>query len=402
MKKEFKYFLLLGCAALIYLLFKLFSPRDFDWTVTFNAEDKNPFGGYVLRTLVNDIFPNREIRHSYKTIYELYDSIHEPVNFFSVSSTFAAEPEDVKLLLRNIEMGGHAFISTEYMYGTLSDTLGLQMSDYYFDRDGFSVYTNQQDTAALFFTNTRQAPSGEFLYPRNNIHQYIESFDSVRAYVVAVNDLELPVTIRIPWGKGSLFINSTPLVFSNAYLLSGDNPGFIAHSLSHLPPRDLFWTEYYHVGRAEVQSPLRFVLTTEPLRWAYYLTISAILLFVFFEAKRKQRIIPVIRPLANTSLEFVNTIGNLYLQNGDHKDIAEKKIAFFLEQIRVSYWLNTQKISEDFLISLAKRSDTPVEKVREIFALIRNVQSADRITDRDLIQLNTALEEFGPQNETSD
>ena len=150
-----------------------------------------------------------------------------------------------------------------------------------------------------------------------------------------------------------------------------------------------------------MQSPLRFILTTEPLRWAYYLTISAILLFMFFEAKRKQRIIPVIRPLANTSLEFVNTIGNLYLQNGDHKDIAEKKIAFFLEHIRVNYWLNTQKISEDFLVALAKRSDTPLEKVREIFALIRNIQAADRITDRELIQLNAALERFGRQNEMS-
>lgn len=386
---------------MIYLLFKLFSPRDFDWTVTFNVEDKNPFGGFVLHTLIDDLFPNHEINHSYKTIYELYDSIDGPVNFFSVSSTFGASREDVKLLLRNIEAGGNAFISTEYIYSTLGDTLGLQMSDYYFDGDGFSVYMNQYDTAGLFFTNTLQDPSGNYLYPRNNIHQYIESFDSARASVVAVNDLDLPVTIRIPWGKGSLFVNSTPLAFSNAYILSGDNPEFISRSLSYLPPLDLVWTEYYHVGRAEVQSPLRFILTTEPLRWAYYLTIAALLLFMFFEAKRKQRIIPVIRPLANTSLEFVSTIGNLYLQNGDHKDIAEKRIAFFYEQIRVNYWLSTQKISEDFLIALAKRSDTPVENVRALFTLIRNIQSAERITDRDLIRLNAALEAFGKKKEMS-
>lgn len=394
MKKELKYTLLLGCAGLIYLLFKLFSPRELDWTVTFNARDKNPFGGYVLHELIDDIFPDGDVHHSYRTIYELYDSIDKPVSFLSVSSNFGAASEDVDALLGNIEKGGHAFISAQYIYGALADTLGVETSDYYFDGESFADYMNRNDTASLSFSNARLDPSRMYMYPRNNIHQYIKLFDSTRCMVVAVNDLGLPVTIRTKWGKGSLILNSTPLTFSNAYLLSGENPDFIAKSLSYLPPGDLIWTEYYHAGRAEVQSPLRYILTTEPLKWAYYLTIASILLFMFFEAKRKQRIIPVIKPLANTSLEFVNTIGNLYLQNGDHKDIAEKKIAFFLEQIRAKYWLNTQNISDDFMMTLSRRSDTSPEKVREIFSLIRNIRSSDRISASELIGLNNALDGF--------
>lgn len=395
MKKESKYFILLGCAVLIYLLFKLFSPRDLDWSVTFNAKDKNPFGGYVLHSLIDDLFPDNDIHHSYRTIYELYDSIDGPVNFFSVSTSFGAEREDIESLLSNIEKGGHAFISAQYFYGPLADTLRLQTSDYYFDGNGYSTYMNRNDTATLRFVNSHVSASGGYLYPRNNIHQYIESFDSVRSSVIAVNDLDLPVTIRVMWGKGSIFFNTTPLAFSNAYLLTGHNPDFVATSLSHLPLGDLIWTEYYHVGRAEIQSPLRYVLATEPLKWAYYLTVSAILLFMFFEAKRKQRIIPVIKPLANTSLEFVSTIGNLYLQNADHKDIAEKKIAYFLEQIRSRYWLNTQKMSEDFMMALSRRSGTAPEKVKEIFSQIRSVQARGQISADELIKLNDVLDGFG-------
>lgn len=395
LKKEIKYFLLLGCAALIYLLFKLFSPREFDWTITFNVRDKNPFGGYVLYALIDDLFPGSSVHHSYKTIYELYDSVNAPVNFLSVSTHFNADEEDMQTLLRNVEEGGNAFISAQYIGGILSDTLQMETSDYYFDGQGFSVYMNQNDTASLSFVNRGADTSRAYLYPRNNIHQYVKSFDSTRCTVVAVNDLGLPVTIRAKWGKGSVVVNTTPLAFSNAYVLHGDNPDFVASSLSYLPIQDLIWTEYYHVGRAEVQSPLRYILTTEPLRWAYYLTIGSVLLFMFFEAKRKQRIIPVIKPLANTSLEFVTTIGNLYLQNGDHKDIAEKKIAFFLEQIRAKYWLNTQKITEEFLIALSARSGMPLEKVKEIFSLITNIQSRERISPDELTSLNTALDGFG-------
>ena len=57
----------------------------------------------------------------------------------------------------------------------------------------------------------------------------------------------------------------------------------------------------------------------------------------------------------DSSMEFVQTIGNMYLQASDHKAIAEKKIAFFLERVRSKYFLNGE--SEDqFVLLLAKKS----------------------------------------------
>lgn len=400
MKKEIKYLLLLGVAALIYLVFKLFAPRDFDWNVTFNIEDKNPFGGYVLNELIGDIFPEKRVVHSYSTIYELYDSVNTPVNFLSLSTGFEAGQEDVDALLSNVYKGGHAFISSEWFYGPLADTLSLVISDYYWEQD-FHISVNKEDTATLVFNNPTLQSTSSFRFPRNSIRHYIQEFDSLNATVIATNDLGLPITVSIPWGKGRLIVNSTPMAFTNAYILAGDNPDFTALSLSVLPKEDLIWTEFYHLGRAEVQSPLRFILTTEPLRWAYYLTIGSILLFMFFEAKRKQRIIPVIKPLTNTSVEFVSTIGNLYFQSGDHKDIAEKRIAYFLEHVRTKYWLNTQKLNEEFMAALSRRSGIPPEIVREIFSLVHQVQSQNSITAEELKALNLALEKFEAPHHTN-
>jgi len=396
-KKEIKYLVLLGAAALIYLLFKLFAPRDHDWTVTFNIRDKNPFGGFVLNELIGDIFPENRVAHSYATIYELYDTIKAPVNFLSLSTSFHAERADIDALLKNVYEGGHAFISTEWLYGPLADTLSMNFSDYYWEGN-FSFTMNKEDTATLAFTNPSLQSSAVFRFPRNSIRHYIQEFDSLNARVIATNDLGLPITVSIPWGKGRVIINSTPMVFTNAYILPGDNPDFTALSLSVLPKADLVWTEYYHLGRAEVQTPLRFILTTEPLAWAYYLTIGSVLLFMFFEAQRKQRIIPVIKPLANTSVEFVTTIGNLYLHNGDHKDIAEKRIAYFLERVRTKYWLNTQKLDEEFAMALARRSGISREIVDEILSQMRHVQSRSSISAEELKSLNQVLEKFELSN----
>jgi hypothetical protein len=393
LKKEWKYLAFLGLAVVVYLAVKLFAPRDLDWTVTYHKEDKNPFGAYIIHHLAPDIFPGQSIRHSYQTIYELYDSIDNPVNFLSFSNTFTPDPEDIKSLLKNVELGGNAFISAHNFYGDFSDTLKLLTYDYYFEST-HSDYSYQGDTSELHFKNPSLARGKSFQFPRNNIHNYFSRFDSVKCHVVAVNDLDLPVTIRMEWGKGNLFLNSTPLAFTNAYALHGDNPDFVAQSLSLLPRQDLIWTEFYHVGRMESYTPLRFILSSEPLRWAYYLTVLSILIFMIFEAKRKQRIIPVIKPLTNTSLEFVETIGTLYYQHGDHKNIAEKKISFLLEYIRSKFWMNTTKITPDFVRALARRSGHPEEEVMSLFKLIHTIQSKDQITENELVGLNKKIEKF--------
>jgi hypothetical protein len=148
------------------------------------------------------------------------------------------------------------------------------------------------------------------------------------------------------------------------------------------------------LGRMEAATPLRFILTTEPLRWAYYLTLISILFFIVFEAKRKQRIIPVIKPLTNTTLEFVGTIGNLYYQRGDHKNIAEKKIQFFLDQIHSSYFINTANKDEAYLSLLTKKSGVPEETIQELFKTINQISEQEKISVTQLTLLNKLIEKF--------
>lgn len=389
-RHELKYFIFLGLAILVYILIKVFSPRHFDWHVTLHRYDKNPFGAYVLNEVLKDLFPKDTVWHSHKTIYELYDTIDHPVNLLSVSSSFHPSDEDLAAMLCNIADGGSAFISAKYFDYTLLDTFSLAVETPYY-------YNNwndpESDTVMLRFTHPTLSDDLAFLFPRTNTDDYFSHLDST-ATVIAVNDKDYPITIHLPWGHGHLYLNSTPFTFTNAYMLPGNNPAFISRSLSLLPQNDLLWTEYYQSGRLESYSPLRFILSAEPLRWAYYLTVFALLTFMFFEAKRKQRIIPVIKPLTNTSLEFVTTIANLYYQNGDHKDIAHKKISYFLEHIRTRYWLDTSQVNRTFIRTLAGRSNHLYEDIEHLFKLIEQLEGQPAITALELITLNEAIEKF--------
>src|SRR5690606_31850597 len=119
-----------------------------------------------------------------------------------------------------------------------------------------------------------------------------------------------------------------------------------------------------------ITSPMRYVLSQEALIWAYYLLLSGLLIFVIFRGKREQRIIPVVKPLENSSVEFAKTLSVLYLEHGDFSNIIAKKINFFLENIRSKLYLNTENLSQDFIKNLASKSGNTEEKTSELIEYI--------------------------------
>lgn len=395
MSKDWRYIVYVVGAIALFVIVKLLSPKQYNWAITLLHDDKNPYGVYALYKLLPTQFENVDIKNSYKTFYELKDSLSSNENIVVFAMNFTGSKEDAEALLKHVDQGATAFISAQYFWGHFSDTLNISTSDYFFTPGTVENKLEvRNDTSHLNFANHRLDSSTHYFYRRDNTHNYFDTFDTTRTTVIAKNDFQKPVTINVRWGKGNIILNSTPLAFTNIYLMSGKHLGFAEKTFSYLPQRNIRWTEYYQVGRREAATPLRFILTDESLRWAYYITIGSILLFMIFEAKRKQRIIPVVKPLANTTLEFVSTIGNLYYQKGDHKDIAEKKIQFLLEQIRTKYWLNTNKIDDVFLTTLANKSGKSLEEIMILFKTIKSISSSSAINPGQLMDLNQKIEKF--------
>jgi hypothetical protein len=391
MRKDWKYLTYLGAAVAFYLLVKLLSPREVNWTITYHHLDKNPFGTYALDELIDKLFDGNPVVRTNHTAYELYDSLQTPANLISLSTRFTPGREDVNALLNHVANGGTAYIAAQYFSGLFADTLGLNTSDYFFN-DPETVFS-KEDTSQLKFNHSSLASRGTYTYPRNNIHNYFAKYDS-SATVIVVNDLNLPVTLKIKHGSGYIILNSTPLTLTNMYLLQQENTGFLEASLSYLPNRKTYWTEYYHLGKLEARTPLRFVLSTEPLRWAYYIAIVSLLLYMVFEARRRQRIIPVIKPLENTSLEFARTIGNLYYQAADHKNIAEKRIHFLAEQLRTRYGIAINNLSEETIQQIIRKTGNPETTIRELVDCVQKIQQQDRVSETDLKNLNTRIDQL--------
>ena len=110
--------------------------------------------------------------------------------------------------------------------------------------------------------------------------------------------------------------------------------------------------------------------------------------------KRRQRIIPVIEPVRNTTLDFVETVSSVYFSQHDNNSIAKKKIQFWLEYIRQRYYIPTQNLDDNFVQQLQRKSGASKELIETI---IRNVQRAEaqpKITDDLLVQLTGSIDTF--------
>lgn len=392
MKRETRYILILAATALLAVVIQLLSPKAINWIPTYSPADKNPFGNYVVKNLMESLFPGQPISTHHITVYELRDTLQPGMNLISLSNEFDADPESVRVLLSKINSGANAFIGAFFLTGSIADTLRIRTLSQLASSLGQAL--NLSDTVGLTFATSPREKS-RYYYKLENVINYFHNSDSIPfpVRVLARNDWNEPVTLKIRIGKGHLILSTVPLAFTNAYALRGSNHEFIEKTLSHLPVAPVVWTDYYETGRHEPKTRLRFILSEEPLRWAYYLLLCGLVLYVLIEAKRKQRPIPIIRPLRNATLEFVQTIGNMYWQARDYKAIAEKKILFFMDRVRTHFYLAAES-PDTFAQALARKSGNSLEETEHLLALMRVIQTAPVVTAQMLTDLNTRIEQF--------
>jgi hypothetical protein len=185
-----------------------------------------------------------------------------------------------------------------------------------------------------------------------------------------------------------------PAAFTNFHLLKANHHEYTEKVLSYIPKGTVFWYIKDQNGEVISDSPMRYILSQPALKWAWYIFLTGMFLFIIFNAKRKQRIVPIIKPLTNTTIDFTKTIGNLYYQEGDHDTIIDKKIIYFLEKIRNDYLIDTTQLDDDFIKKLHHKSGKDLVVIKRAVLLITNHRrSPYNSIEEDLIQINNAIEE---------
>ncbi|MDB5225827.1 MAG: hypothetical protein JWN78_20 [Bacteroidota bacterium] len=425
-------FIGLGIVLLVasyYLLIDNFT----EWNYNLDKTKKNAYGTFLTYNLLKNKYEKKGFTEINHTVIESFRKLkkNKRYNYIFLNQMPYYDSATVDTLCKFTEAGNTVFISAEGLSGLFSDsviykTYHLKLSsgyaDLYYkyqdsdievkkystfnfihpalrDRTGYTYFMkNRADTVPNYYYKFEAIPDSE----KTNLIPEINAITFggyERSYGIGLN------FALLKHGKGQFIILLTALPFTNYFMRTEKGLEYAEKIFSHLPDQSTLWDNSSHEykytdknsnhGSSEFgDSPLYFIVKNPQLRWAWYLTILGVIIFAIFHAKRRQNIIPIITPKQNTSLKYVETIGQLYFHEEEHIEIANEMRLQFMNYIRQKYYIKTNEIDETFFTQLSLKSTIEIERIRELFEEFKDIIKVKSIGKEKLHHLNEQLEYF--------
>lgn len=205
--------------------------------------------------------------------------------------------------------------------------------------------------------------------------------------------------IQYSVGAGHLTMIATPLVFSNYFLLQDKNRPYL-DAIWQSVEGDIFqiyWGNFNY--RVPNESLFSILWRNKATRWSLIVFLLFACSYLLFQTKRTQRIIPVIPEPVNNSLAFIETVGMLYYNKGDNRNLALKMEQHFLDWVRTKFNLNTQLLDDNFAAHLSAKSGVSSEEVKHLLTLIHQLRlDSFRVSDQMLFELYHQIQQFYKTN----
>lgn len=383
MNKTFKIYAVIFIIIMVILaLFEVNKKEVTDWRKNFDVNQKSPFGLFVFNKEAKDLFKNNLTKIDVAP-YDYYtEKNKKPHNILILESEI--DPESWNKILDEVSKGSDAMIIANRLPKNISDTIGFYGSKISYEDQNVLKLTDKKYQND--FIKLDKFPSGRgFSYIKPNVQ--------ILGKTVEENNEDQANFIKATFGKGTIYVHCEPLFLTNYYLLQSGNVKYAQSVFSYLSDRETLW--FVESNTKESSSLLRFILSNPALKYAWWVFLGGLVLFIFFNVKRKQRIVPIIEPLKNTSADFVKSIGNLYLQEGDFHDMMAKKAQYFLNKVRLDLLIDTQNLDEEFAKRLQLKTGKSAEMVNEAIVLIKKAQDPyASVMKEDLARINSLLDEI--------
>lgn len=388
---------------ILIVLLSLTSCNKTNWYENFKEKNKSPFGTYIVYNEAEELFNNNEVHYLKENIYDyLFHEAKEEGfgNYICIkSSAYKLNEDGLDYLLSFIKEGNNAFLSLNNFSEHLQDSLKFTTTN--LDKDVYAPEELKELNGKLFLEN-KDFKKQPFLFDRNIRRHHFETYNKNNTIVLGTIDIEgkkLPNFIKIYYGEGAIYLHTNPIVFTNYNMLNG-NEGYVENIFSYLPADDILWdpqiksSKYSNKNKEKEESIFKFFFKHPSLKWFLAVSLFGLLLFMLFNARRKQRAIPIVKPLQNSTIEFAHTIANLYLKEADHKNLVDKKIVYFLEKIREKYLINTSNLNIQFIKKLASKSNNDLSSTKYLINTIIALNKKSECSETELIVLNKMIENF--------
>ena len=367
------------------------------WKEKFNFDDEQPQGLYIFKELTNRYFKDVPITtNGYPT-----DSLN--INSLYIQFVpFAMKKNVVDTLISIASSGNDVLIIEDFYNSFISDTVPQL-----FERE-----SHEGSSLTFNFTNDNIASDTNFVFqlqnkdftPKHNANYLLlEGFDweDDLQYIKVATPDSLALMIGFPIGEGRIFVHIKKDLFYNFSYRQNQMFDYTQRLFSHFDPEHVYLLDpqaAFGSDNPNNKTPLDFIMSQPALKAAYYLLLLGLLLYVFFGGKRKQKIIPVIEKNKNTSLEYIETVSQLFYQQEQHEKLVAHMKGIFYHKMQKKFFVTRD--DPDYVKVLAKKSKISATELQYIKDRFQNLDDNFSFRDDQLVSLNRRLEKIYKEIET--
>ncbi len=449
MKNNPKLIFTLAVLFMLCVVLLVFYLKDdaFNWRQSYNATGDEPYELGVLHELLeNNVYQGEfsDLKQPYSESLDELDP-SQKYNLIAIKRLFYPDTAEIRALLQFISKGNTLVLSSENISPLLAlalshgmdtiTTLGKHLTaeeHYAYVPD--SVHQAYQETDSWAVMDSIHDAYKNALQQKVNAYSYLKKAESTKSinllsgsgqtatlsmpykneilehqWMYVNTDVfsnarvlfqfeaqKLPTAVQFGIGDGQVLICSTPVLFTNYFIRKQEHFTLINELFNTIPKSAILfddvrrfktnWPTNNGSGTTLSQSPLSFILSQRALRWAWFTLLGTVLLFVLFRSKRKQRIIPLVKPNRNTTLAYAQLLGSLQLKEKQNNVKAQEIFQHFMQHLRArNRWHgNANEALKQKLLKLAPDLNREIEIVVHLGTMASNQH---QISDQQLINL---------------
>jgi len=372
-----------------------------NWNERYDLSSNEPFG---LVHWNNSMKLHLNANQSINTIDYLYsiDTIPKTSKptFMFVGDHFVAHEEEIDSLLTRVRNGANLFIAGYQIDGVILKKLFRELEmGFYYDTIITLATSNKSFTFVSQYEDFTVATDW-------NGYKNFQTSDSIKHQVISGFG-NLVNNIKLKLGKGSVYLNSIPQLYTNHGLLSKDGYDYANLWLKEIPKdQSVYWLElarfthweedYYDEDETQAydSSYLQFIFQEKNRVISVLLIAIGVLLFVIFRAKRLQPLVPIMGKKRNMTLIFADTITSIYFNHRDPFTMVQIQKANFISIIHKHFHIDFSKeFSEKAIISLSQKSNVSKQEIESILEQFNQLKK-HTTTEQDLANLRSSVLNF--------
>lgn len=428
------------------LIFILNGEGNYDWSRLYTEDAKQPYSSDILYRLM-------QVRVGEQRFVEVNDSLQKvlrerdsPLNdtYVFIGNTLFADGKESHALREFIRRGNTAFLLVEGLETRVFDSLLVKEKEdgaeelifndetlsfektepplfVSFDADSIELRLEQNSEYScslhpfLKWKPVKSVFSGLQMPLKSSAGSQVEVLGKAVLYTTSsvgnfneTNSFEIVNFIKVPLGEGTVYVHTVPLVFANLPLQNDTVMRYAQAVFSQIGDGVIFWDRANRLydfnafgddtDRPSQEGPLEFILSKPALKYAWYTLLASGFLYLLFGARRRQRAVPIKKPLQNSSIEYAEAIARLFMEEKDHDKLIVLKMDIFKAFLRDRYGVKFSKdfpqMTEKELQEIHERSGIALSRVQQLFADYLYLSSIVGVNTPQMTSLHHQIEYF--------